>query len=185
MELMHLVCLELLESAADYLDGYHMWVGRYVPGRVDREYSEGGLQDRGGTSAQTACGPESLRDGGIDACQEKRRRSAPRQVEQLLQLVMGQGYLLRAKADGWKLFCERRGFPAFPFVAGGPRYERLERALKKAEQVAFRPDGMVRFLNERRPKGRPPLTAPPVTAEGDARGLERRYLAMVARWRGQ
>jgi hypothetical protein len=57
------------------------------------------------------------------------------------------GYVLRTKADGWKLFCERLNVPPYLLWEGLPGFERLQRALKLAELSAFDGAGMVRWLN--------------------------------------
>lgn len=96
--------------------------------------------------------------------------------------------MLRLKIDSWKLFCERLGVPPFATWRRLPGFGRLERALKLAEAAAFRPEGMLRHLNDLRPEGEPELpklTTLPFTAEATAAGLERFFRKQVAWWGGE
>jgi hypothetical protein len=105
-------------------------------------------------------------------------------VDRWLGVALASGFLLKAKADGWKLFCARLSVPPFAAWAGLPGLARLERALGLAEQAAFVPEGMVRWLNDVRPAGAPAVTAAPWTAEAAA-GIDRLFQERVAWWGGQ
>jgi hypothetical protein len=98
---------------------------------------------------------------------------------------LASGFLLKAKADGWKLFCERLGVPPLAAWAGLPGLARLERALALAERTAFVPEGMVRWLNAVRPAGEPAVTALPWAAETTAAGIDRLFRERVAWWGGE
>jgi hypothetical protein len=66
--------------------------------------------------------------------------------ERFLDLALACGFLLRTKADGWKLFCERLTIPPFVLWEIHPGYDRLQRALALAEKAAFVPEGRVCWL---------------------------------------
>ena len=73
--------------------------------------------------------------------------------ERYMQLEYAFGFLLKTKADGWKLFCQRRHLPPFSLWEFLPGWKRLQRYLKRVEGtaecpgMAFQPEGMLRFLN--------------------------------------
>jgi hypothetical protein len=99
-------------------------------------------------------------------------------------LALASGYILRAKADGWKLFCERMTIPPFLFWEMLPGFDRLERALALAEKAAFTSEGFLRWLNRIRPKGAPELTELPMTAETVAKVNEAFFRERVRWWSG-
>lgn len=70
-------------------------------------------------------------------------------------LAVVSGFVLRTKADGWKLFCERWNFPPFLVWEFLPGFDRLQRSLERAEKEAFRPAEMVKWLNDIRSTGKP------------------------------
>jgi hypothetical protein len=94
--------------------------------------------------------------------------------------------MLRTKADGWKLFCERLNVPPFLVWECGalPGYDRLRRALTLAEKAAFTADGFLRWLNRTRPAGRPEQAGVPLTVEGVADATERLFREHAAWWNG-
>ena len=101
-------------------------------------------------------------------------------------ITLGLGYMLRARVDGWKLFCARLTIPPFAVWEKLPGFDRLQRALAAAEgsdglpSVAFTATGMLRWINSVRPKGRPPLTESRLTAETIARHAEELFREGVA-----
>jgi hypothetical protein len=97
-----------------------------------------------------------------------------------LDIALAAGYVLRTKANGWKLFCERLNVPPFLLWEIHPGFDRLQRVLALAEKAAFVPEGFLRWLNRIRPKGEPELPAVPLTVEGVADETEK-----VFRWRVQ
>ena len=101
-----------------------------------------------------------------------------------LDLVLASGYVLRTKANGWKLFCERLNVPPFLMWEVLPGFERLQRALARTEKAAFVPEGFLRWLNHVRPKGEPKLTAVPLTVERMAAANEEAFRRRVEWWGG-
>jgi hypothetical protein len=98
-----------------------------------------------------------------------------------LDIALAAGFMLRTKADAWKLFCERMSIPPFAGWEGLPGFDRLQRALKVAEQAAFVPEGMVRWLNAIRPQGAPEATAEGlISVQGSADGLDKLFRQCVA-----
>src|SRR5262249_37321482 len=101
-----------------------------------------------------------------------------------LDLALAAGYVLRTKAGGWKLFCERLTLPPFALWESMAGYDRLQRALRLAENAAFTAEGFVAWLNRIRPAGEPERTAPLLTVEGRAAAAEKVYRTRVEKWGG-
>ena len=99
------------------------------------------------------------------------------------RLWLAEGYLLKTKADGWKLFCERLNVPPFVIWQQLPGFERLQISLRLAENAAFVPEGFLRWLNDERPDGSPEITTVPITAVKVADELEKVYREGVRWWR--
>jgi hypothetical protein len=72
---------------------------------------------------------ESLAEDDADGMSSPGRR--------LLDMAFVAGYMLKTKTTGWKLFCDRLCVPPFLLWETLPGYDRLERAWKTAEHVAF------------------------------------------------
>jgi hypothetical protein len=89
--------------------------------------------------------------------------------------------ILKTKVDGWKLFCQRMTIPPFTFWEGLPGFARLKRALARAEEAAFVPEGFLRWLNDVRPAGQPELSDVALTVEGVADAVEKRYRESISR----
>jgi hypothetical protein len=102
----------------------------------------------------------------------------------LFALALAAGFILKTKADGWKLFCERMTIPPFTFWKGLPGFARLKRALARAEEAAFVPEGFLRWLNDVRPPGQPELSDVPLTVEGVADAIATRYREGINRLGG-
>jgi hypothetical protein len=103
-----------------------------------------------------------------------------------LDLARALAFTLKVKGDGWRLFCERMNVPPFGMWTSRPGYDRLERALNLAEEDAFVPEEMLRYLNGLRRKRKSELsqlTAVPFTAEATAAGYERLFREIAA-WLG-
>jgi hypothetical protein len=112
--------------------------------------------------------------------------SADDEAEDDLGLALAAGFLLRVKADGWKLFCERLNVPPFMMWEGLPGFGRLRRALALAEKVAFVPEGFLSWMNAvGRRLGEPELTESPLTVEGVAAALEDVFRDRVRWWGGE
>ncbi len=92
--------------------------------------------------------------------------------------------MLRTRANGWKLFCERLSVPPFLHWEILPGFDRLQRALAFTEKAAFVPEGFLRWLNRVRPKGQPELTAVPLTVEGVADAIAEAFRQSVQWWEG-
>lgn len=106
-------------------------------------------------------------------------------------LALANGYLLKTKAEGWKLFCERLNVPPFLCWSHYPGYHRLQRALAFVAGTdsfpgpAFVAEGMVRFFNRIRAAGKPEVTADGLmTAEKIADELEESYRQRSKWWGG-
>jgi hypothetical protein len=106
--------------------------------------------------------------------------------QRFLDLALAFGFMLRTKADGWKLFCERMNVPPFLVweLGGLPGFGRLQRALALAEEAAFTPEGFLRWLNRIRPAGEPERADVPVTVEGMADAADRLFRERAAWWNG-
>jgi hypothetical protein len=101
-----------------------------------------------------------------------------------LDIALAAGYMLRTKANGWKLFCERLSVPPFLLWEIHPGFDRLQGVLALAEKAAFVPEGFLRWLNRVRPKGEPELTAVPLTVEGVADETAKAFRWRVQWWGG-
>jgi hypothetical protein len=101
-----------------------------------------------------------------------------------LELAYAAGYVLRTKAEGWKLFCERLKVPPFLLVAEMPGFHRLQCALALTDKTAFKTEGMVRWLNSIRPAEDPELTAIGLTVEEVADANAKMFRDRVTWWGG-
>ena len=101
-----------------------------------------------------------------------------------LDIALAAGYMLRTKANGWKLFCERLNVPPFLVWEIHPGFDRLQLVLAMAEKAAFVPEGFLRWLNRLRPKGEPELTVVPLSVEGVADETEKAFRWRVQWWGG-
>jgi hypothetical protein len=178
-ELAFLVFMELLEDAARYLEAFARADEVRDVFEKDEERSAGKWEREEETEA---AGDES------EAQDQKKAAGSGVGVrspwERCLDLALAAGYILRTKADGWKLFCERRTIPPFLLWEGLPGYDRLQRALKLAEEAAFVAGGFVQWLNTGRPAGEPACTAAPLTVEGMADDADKVFRQRVEWWGG-
>jgi hypothetical protein len=156
---------DLLAAAADYLEALHL--ADSLSPFADDEPSPG-AESRGDESAGAEDGADRVTTWG-----------------QSLDLALALGYTLKAKGDGWKLFCERMGVPPFAAWDGWPGCDRLHRALALAEDLAFSPEGMVRWLQRLRPESGPEVTPLRLTPEAWAAGLEKLFRGCVQRCGGE
>jgi hypothetical protein len=96
----------------------------------------------------------------------------------LLWLAMGDGFMLKTKVAGWRLWCARRHLPSFAVWEILPGWKRLKRAVDHAEGTPIRPgcafaaEGMRCWLNDIRPEQSEPITELRCTAESIAGELE-------------
>ena len=105
--------------------------------------------------------------------------------ERTVGLALAAGFLLRTAANRWKLFCARLNVPPLVVWAELPGFDRLQRAVALAEEVAFVPEGVVRWLNAVRPAGEPEATlAGPLSAEQFAAAPETAFRERLKWWSG-
>jgi hypothetical protein len=170
-ELSLLVYIELLEEAAFYLEAFS---------RADDACDIFGGDDMDAADDAPEAEPDLNSDNG-SAEDEDGDKSA---CERSLDVGLAAGYILRTKADGWKLFCERLTVPSFSWWKGLPGFARLQRALALTEKAAFVPEGFLRWLNRVRPTGEPELTALPLTVEGMADETAKLFRTRAEWWGG-
>jgi hypothetical protein len=141
---------------------------------------------------------EALRDGIEHSRRHKRRRASAERGgaageggpeypawHRLLQMEYAAGYILRAKADGWRLFCARwNDAPDLLWERMAlPGLDRIRRALAAAETAAFTAAGMADWLNARRPADAPEISvANIITVEAAADEHDRAFRARVGFW---
>jgi hypothetical protein len=173
-ELSWLTFIELSEAAAIYRDA--------------REVADDALDTAG-----AGAGEHSSEEGaGND--DEQEGEPAPVAVKadagerpvwvRALELLYVAGFMLRTKAEGWKLFCARLTVPPFLLWEGFPGFDRLQRALALAEKSAFTPEGFLNWLNTVRPAGQPELIEVPLTVESVADANEEAFRQRAAWWSG-
>jgi hypothetical protein len=174
-ELAQLIFIELLEEAARYLEVLD-WTEDDAAVVGDNEADEcertEGKKDSDEAEGQTDSEPA---EHTLD------ERPA---WQRTLDLALAAGFVLRTKANGWKLFCEHINVP--PFLLWGllPGFDRLQRALALAEEAAFLPAGMLRWLNTIRPAGEPERTEIPLTPERVANATTEMFRERVVWWGG-
>jgi hypothetical protein len=178
-ELAYLVFIELLEEAARYLEAFaHADDSHDILGE-DEEEDEGEDEDRTGDNAVAE---ESDVCAHAQSAQEA--RSERPLWQRFFDIALAAGFVLRTKAAGWQLFCERMTVPAFALWEGLPGLDRLQRALKLAERAAFAAEGFLRWWNDIRPAGEPKRTQVPLTVEGVATATQDLFRQRVAWWGG-
>jgi hypothetical protein len=154
------VFIDLLEEAARYYDAFR---------RLEDVEREGGGDE---ADLESVEGPKDDRDGNRPV----RNR--------YMDLALASGYVLKAKAEGWKLFCERWNIPPFLLWEKLPGFDRLQRALELAEKAAFVHKGFLRWLNRIQSAGEPEVTEIFMTAEGEAEAHEKAFQQLVQWWSG-
>jgi hypothetical protein len=103
-------------------------------------------------------------------------------VEQRFRLASAKGYLLKARADGWELFCGGLNIPPFLLWETLPGFDRLRRVLAVAREAAFAPEDVLRWADDVRPaEGSEVL----LTAEGAAAATEGLFRQLVEWWGGK
>jgi hypothetical protein len=169
-ELAMLIFIELLEEAARYLEDFHHADNCDLFDDDEAEAEEGDDADEG---------PDAEADPGAAEDDDDRPL-----WQRSLDLALAAGFLLRIKADGWKLFCERLNLPPFASWERLPGFDRLQRALDLTEKAAYTPEGFLRWLNAVRPAGAPEHTEVPRTVEGMASAAEKIFRERVEWWGG-
>jgi hypothetical protein len=171
-ELARLVFIELLEEATLYHDTYE-WASEAL------DIFAGATEAGENAEEEEAEGEGAGEAEPIAEPSEGDARERPPAWQRSLELAYAAGFMLRTKADGWKLFCEQLSVPPFVLWEGLPGCDRLRRALALTEESAFRPEGFLCWLNRIRPKGKPELTAVPLTVEGMADARPRNCIRPV------
>jgi hypothetical protein len=174
-----LIFLELLEEAARYLDTFaRSDVADDLGG--DDEAADGGEADE----AEGDSGEDEPSEAKAAAESATEDAGKPPLWQRYLDLALAAGFVMRTKAEGWKRFCERLAVPPFALWESLPGFDRLQRALKLAEEAAFFPEGLLRWLNTIRPAGAPELAEVPLTVEGIATATEEFFRQRVQWWGG-
>ncbi len=160
-ELAILIFLELVEEAAMYRGAFERWSDADTTGIIDGKKR---------TPATVKADTRTHKDRAFG-------------------LFLAQGFMLRTKAAGWKLFCERMGISPFGLWQHLPGYERLQREVNIVEGTpdrpgaAYTPKGMLRWLNTVRPSEDPEVTeARIMNAAGFADSLEATFRERVKWW---
>jgi hypothetical protein len=161
--------IELVEEAAQYREDFELW-------KLAREDA----RDEAGNSDEE----DELEEAPDEVLLEDVDEEQMRLFELYSGLTLASGYMLRATAEGWKLFCERLNVPPFLHLEMLPGFERLQGALALAERVAFVPEGFLRWLNRIRPKGEPELRELRLTAEAVAKAMDGALRERVRWWGG-
>ena len=170
-ELAFLIFIELLDEAARYRDAF-------------------AFDDDTGDNLDA---DESGEEESDDAAEETAARTDEGPAEddsakplwlRTFDLALASGYMLRTRANGWKLFCERLNVPPFLLWEVLPGFDRLQRALAFTEKAAFVPEGFLRWLNDGRPKGAPELTTLALTIEAVADEIAEAFRERVEWWGG-
>jgi hypothetical protein len=175
-ELTWLTFIELVEDAAQYLDALERPdedTDAEAAPAASAGTTAGGPSDAGSGADPSASGGPPKPDAG-----KRHERQRP------LDLALAAGFALKTKADGWKLFCERLNVPPFLLVEGFPGLDRLQQALALAQEAAFAPEAMLRWLNAERAAGEPPIRELPLTVEGVAEANEKMFRQCVEWWGG-
>jgi hypothetical protein len=165
------VFIELLDEAAR-CDEFWLRADAHDPFSDDEDEVADG--DEAGDDPDAQAGAGSVKDGS-------RQRPA---WQRSGDIAMASGFVLRTKAAGWTLFCERLTIPPFGHWEGLPGFDRVRRALNMGEKLAFTPEEMRRWLNRIRPTSSPEVQGLGLTPEGCAAGLEDVFRKRVAWWGG-
>jgi hypothetical protein len=165
------VFIELLDEAAR-CDEFWLRADAHDPLGDDEDEVEDGDEAPDEPGAQA--GAVSVKDGA-------RKRPV---WQRSGDIAMASGLVLRTKAAGWRLFCERLTIPPFGRWEGLPGFHRVQGALNMAEKLAFTSEEMRRWLNRTRPAGDPEVRALGLTPEGCAMALEEVFRQRVAWWGG-
>jgi hypothetical protein len=177
-ELAHLTFIELLEEAARYRD---VQVGADEAFDLPGEEDDEGEQEEGEDEAE---GSEDSAEAQAEEVPAGGDWSTKPLWQSSLELVDAAGFVLRTKAGGWKLFCERMNVPPFLLWKALPGFDRLQSALTLTEKAAFTSEGFLPWLNRIRPAGKPELIEVPLTVERVARQTEEMFRERVKWWGG-
>jgi hypothetical protein len=178
-ELSRLIFIELLEEAAHYCELFAC-VGEVHDDLGDEEEDEESDVEEG----KAATSAEEASDARADAESTRDDEGDLPLWQGYLDMALAAGFVLRTKADGWKLFCKRMTVPPFALWEGLPGFDRLQHALHLAEKAAFVPEGFLRWLNTIRPAEEPERVEVPLTVEEMAAATEEVFRQRVEWWGG-
>jgi hypothetical protein len=167
-ELSTLTYIELLEQAASYHDANERAMDALDEAANDAE----GADDDAPEESEESQEKETAEPTEEHPCNRPL-------WQRFLSLTYALGYVLRAKTEGWKLFCERLNVPPFLLWQLMPGFDRLQRTLSVVEKAAFTPDDFLHWLNNIRPAGRPDLVQVPLTVEALAAEMAQTFQARV------
>ena len=170
-ELADLIFIELVEAASHYHDAFY---------RADENrdhFGDGDAEEEGDDAKAEPAARTDL------ATEEDDTDKQPAWLRSF-DIALAAGFLLKTKADGWKLFCERLNVPPLLLWEGLPGFDRLQRALALTEKAAFFPEGFLRWLNDIRPAGAPKATEVNLTVNGIADGTASMFKSRVEWWGG-
>jgi len=154
-QLATLVYVELLDEVARHQDAFERWSDAAENNNDEDDVSADEDEEDEGED-----GEEDEHDGAVPECVS---RESPIWVR-MLALYYAQGFMLKTKIAGWKLFCERLTLPPFELWKLLPGFDRLQRAIdllynrQHGPPPAFEPEGMVNWLCQMRPDGQPKPT---------------------------
>jgi hypothetical protein len=155
-EVSYLTFMELVEDAArffDATDGAKDLAGKFnVPDPSSDDPDETTIINK----AHSSSGPQHKSVENAVSFEEWRRT---------FDIVLALGYILRTKAEGWELFCKRMSVPPFLLWEGFPGNARLKHALATVKRVAFTSQRFLRWINSKRKKSKPLLTAVPLSTD--------------------
>jgi hypothetical protein len=176
-ELARMLFLDLLEEAAQYVDLFARADAEGVFG-AEEEAEGGEAEEEEANAAEEASEAEADVDSGEHEAGEGSLG------ERYLDLALAAGFVLRTKAEGWKLFCAQMTVPPFVLWEALPGFDRLQHALNVSEKAAFVAEGFLRWLNTIRPAGELEVTHVPLTAERLAAATEEVFRERVRWWGG-
>jgi hypothetical protein len=174
-QLATLVYVELLEEVARHQDAFERWSDAAENIDDEDDASPEDEEDEPADPASVAAAAEEKRKGPF--------------WERMLQLYYAEGFVLKTKIAGWRLFCERLTIPPFALWKLLPGFDRLQSAIDLLEgdgpPPAFEPEGMVRWLNGIRSEGAPEATLGALLSPGrSADDLEIAFRRHVEWWGG-
>ena len=181
-ELELLTFLEVVEDASRYMDALTRFKNA-----VERGDGEGSQRSADGSKAGDDAAEQAENEKShaeVKSCEMPARADnadSPAGQRYLAQARIA-GYVLQAKVDGWKLFCEEMDVPPFLTWEGFPGFDRLQGRLELAKKVAFGREEFLCWLNAGRPSGSPELTAVLLTADAVAAATKDAFCLRVRWW---
>jgi hypothetical protein len=128
-------------------------------------------------------GPDDGADPKAQRAGEHRCKKSS-QSKRLTDIALAASYILRTKAAGWKLFCERMNVPPCLSWEVLPGFDRLKRALDLSERTAFTPEGFLEWMKATRPEGGPVHTELRLTVERVADATAEMFRSRAEWWSG-